>query len=229
VWLRQVTVAADTPSARDDIGALRREHELLTRLSGRHPGLPWSLELLDDDGLSTLVLAWPVTGNRRDPCGTLADFAPRPGEQVDPWQAATVCRGLAGIGSALSLLHERQHTHRRLSPAGICWLDDWTFALRDLGDAGRAARPGEAPAEYRAPEQQYRRHAEVGPWTDVFQLAAIAYHLVTGHPPNADSPLPVRVFAPKLATRTAEALDAALIPDPTRRPGLDRLVEALSD
>jgi hypothetical protein len=229
VWLRQVTVDVESPAAREEIIALRREHELLEQLNGRHRGLPRPIELVQGDGVSTLIMDWPVTGNRRDPCGTLAEFTPRPGEQVDSWQAATVCRGLAGIGSALSVLHAAQYAHRRLTPGGICWLDDWTFALRDLGDATRPARPGAGSVGCRAPEQGLRRHAQVGPWTDVFLLAAIAYHLVTGYQPIAEPPLPVRVLAPKLAAGTAEAIDAALSDDPARRPGMDRLVEALSD
>jgi serine/threonine protein kinase len=229
VWLRQVTVDVESPAAREEIIALRREHELLEQLNGRHRGLPRPIELVQGDGVSTLIMDWPVTGNRRDPCGTLTEFAPRPGEQVDSWQAATVCRGLAGIGSALSVLHAAQYAHRRLTPGGICWLDDWTFALRDLGDATRPARPGAGSVGYRAPEQGFRRHAQVGPWTDVFLLAAIAYHLVTGYQPIAEPPLPVRVLVPKLAAGMAEAIDAALSDDPARRPGMDRLVEALSD
>ena len=63
--------------------------------------------------------------------------------------------------------------------------------LRDLGLAARDHEPGEGPAAYQAPEQRRGGNGRSGSHTDIYQLAAIAYHLVAGHPPlcvaNIDS------------------------------------------
>lgn len=227
VWLRQVALRHDTPAAKDEIVALRQERSLLLKLGRRDRGLPDLVELAEDNRVLTLVTAWPVDGGRGDPSGTLADFLPRPGEAVDSWHALAQLRGLGGLARTLSLLHATRHIHRRLTPTGVLQLDDRTLALRDLGDGGRGERPGEVPPDYRAPEQELRSRGRTGPWTDVFRLAAIAYHMVTGHPPVAGTPLPVHVLAPKAPARAAAAIDAALVPDVARRPGMDELATAL--
>jgi hypothetical protein len=104
------------------------------------------------------------------------------------------------------------------------------IASRDhlwLRDAGLAATPpaaGEGPAAYRAPEQD-RAHA--GPATDVHQLAAIVYHLVTGEAPGVD-PLPVARLRPEWAAALDEPLMAALHPVPGQRPDLRDLTHVLS-
>lgn len=225
VWLRQVVLAADTPSARKELRAPRLEYELLSELAGRSPGLPRPLELVEEERRATVIIGWPVTGARRDPCDPLTDFLPLPGDPFDSWRAATACQGLACVARALSALHATGHTHRRLSPAALIRHDDRTYLLRDLGDAGRPSRPGEGPPDYLAPEQQRRHRGPIGAWTDVFQLAAIAYHLVTGYPPEPGSPLPVRGLPPL----QADAIDTALLPDPDRRPDMDRFADTLAD
>ncbi|WP_170220929.1 SEFIR domain-containing protein [Amycolatopsis cihanbeyliensis] len=227
VWLRQVALRHDTSAAKDEIAALGHERDLLVRLRGKDRGLPSLVQLAEDGHVTTLVTAWPVSGDPGDPCGTLADFVPRPGEMVDSWHALGQLRALGGLARSLSVLHATRHTHRRLTPAGVLRLDDRTFVLRDLGDAGRGERPGEVPPDYRASEQERRHGGRAGPWTDVFRLAAIAYHLVTSHPPDPGTPLPIHALAPRVPARAATAIDAALACDAARRPGMDELETAL--
>jgi hypothetical protein len=54
----------------------------------------------------------------------------------------------------------------------------------------------------------------------VFQLAALAYHLLTGQLPSAVNPLPLRHYRPDLPESIGRAVDAALSPDPSARPGM---------
>jgi hypothetical protein len=223
VWLRRVVLRHDTPAARAEIAALEREHDLLARLRDR--GLPGRSRLVADDRVATLVTPWPSAGG--EPCGTLAEFVPRPGEAVDPWHAVVLLRGLGGLGRPLSALHAAGVVHGALTPAGVYRLDERVFAVRDLGDAARDVRAGAGPVDYRAPEQERRGRGGVGPWTDVFRLAALACHLTTGHLPAPGTPLPVHAFAPWAPPRAAAAVDAALAPDAARRPGMAELAAAL--
>jgi hypothetical protein len=87
-----------------------------------------------------------------------------------------------------------------------------------------APGPGGGPAAYRAPEQE---SARAGPATDVHQLAAIVYHLVTGEAPGPD-PLPVVRLRPEWAIALDRPLLAALRSEPRQRPELRDLTHALS-
>jgi hypothetical protein len=225
VWLRQVDVRRDTPAAEAASAALTRERALLDALRGKDSGFPVVRELVRDNGVVTLVTDWPGP----NASGTLADFVPQRGEVIDAWRARRTLSGLAGLGRTLTLLHARRATHRLLTPEGLIRFDDGKVVLRDLGLAGTDFRPGEGAPPYQAPEQRVRSSGQAGPWTDVRQLAAVAYHVVTGFPPDPAVPLPVRHFATALPERAADAIDAALATDPARRPAMRVLAGALGD
>jgi hypothetical protein len=227
VWLRQVELRRETPAARAASDALTREHDLLHELRGTDRGFPAVRELVRESGVVTLVTGWPASSSPGGPCGTLAGFVPHRGEVSDPWRTRRALAGLAGLSRTLTFLHARRATHRALTPAGLLRFDDGRVVLRDLGLAGTGFRPGEAPSPYQAAEQRVRSSGPVGPWTDVYQLAALAYHLVTGFPPDPAFPVPVRRFATGLPERAADAVDAALAVDPARRPTLRALAGAL--
>lgn len=223
VWLRQVDVRRDTPAAHAASAALTRERDLLDALRGKDSGFPAVRELVRENGLVTLVTAWPGSA------GTLAEFVPLRGEVIDAWRTRRTLSGLAGLGRTLDVLHGRRATHRLLTPAGLIRFDDGKVVLRDLGLAGTDFRPGEGATLYQAPEQRVRGNGRAGPWTDVRQLAAVAYHVVTGFPPDPAVPVPVRQFATALPERAAGAIDAALAVDPARRPAIRVLAAALGD
>ncbi|MGV9362081.1 SEFIR domain-containing protein [Amycolatopsis sp. NPDC003731] len=220
VWLRQVDVRRETPAALAASAALTRERDLLTALRGN--GFPAVRELVRENGVVTLVTAWPGSKS-----ATLADFVPQPAEVIDAWRSRRTLSGLAGLGRTLTLLHARGATHRLLTPAGLVRFDDGRVVLRDLGLAGTDFRPGEGTPPYQAPEQRVRSAGRVGPWTDVRQLAAVAYHVVTGFAPDPAVPVPVRQFATALPERAAVAIDAALATDPASRPAMRFLAAAL--
>lgn len=227
VWLKQAELRTETPAAKAVSEALLDEHRLLGELRGGDPGFPAARELVREPGVVTAVSGWPAAGPAGGPCGTLAEFVPHRGEPIDPWRTHRTLAGLAGLCRTLALLHARGVTHRSLTPAGLIRFDDGKVVLRDLGLATTPYRPGEAAAPYQAAEQRVRSSAPAGPWTDVYRLAAVAYHLVTGFPPDPAIPVPVRGFAAGLPERTAEAIDAALAADPARRPGLRAFAGAL--
>ncbi|SDY45047.1 SEFIR domain-containing protein [Amycolatopsis xylanica] len=220
VWLRQLEIKHESPAATEAFEALKREHKQLVAFDGRRKGLPRALGHVPDGHVTTLITAWP------GPAGaTLAADVPRPGEAADPMWACRLLWGLSDLCGAVAELHHRGVAHRALGPSAIVRRDDGGLALRDLGLAAWPQRPGEGPDLCRAPEQGRRHNAATGPWTDVYRLAALVYHLVTGYPP--DPPLPMRTQAPWLAERVAAIVHAALDPAPAARPGLSDLAAAL--
>ena len=227
-WLRQAHVALTrsqpsqgqpSPAARAALAALSGERDLLARL-GPVRGLPRVTQLVADGRAATLVLGWPATRSGA-PCDTLSTRLD--GGPMDSWRMSRLFAGLAGLGRTLAALHDGGFAHRLLTPSGIIVLDDGRFVLRDAGLAACGPEPGEGPADYQAPEQRAGGRGRPGPATDCYQLAAVAYHLVAGHPPHPRVPLPLLAQAPGVPDRVSAALGAALTSDPAQRPGLPAL------
>jgi serine/threonine protein kinase len=216
VWLRQVEANRDSPVARTALQALAREKELLRRL-GSVRGLPRVHKFVRESRSATLVTGWP-TSRSGAPCDTLADLLGRDGIPLDAWRVFRLCTGLAELSITLAKLHDKNVAHRYLTPAGIIMLGDGRLVLRDLGLATQHPEPGEGPADYQAPEQRRRSYRRPGPRADVYQLAAVAYHLLVGRPPDAGLPLPVRAQVPHVPERISSAVDAALAQAPNGRP-----------
>ncbi|WP_307831979.1 SEFIR domain-containing protein [Prauserella cavernicola] len=229
VWLRQLELRHPTPAAHAALAGLEREYELVRSIATGARSLPTPGELVRDGAVTTLATRWPASRNWGGPADTLSAFVPEEGAAVDPWRAHQTLRGLAGLCQALHLLHRAGATHRNLTPSGLVRLDDGSLVLTDLGLAASAPEPGEGPEEYRAPEQSRRRSGRVGPWTDVYQVGVISYHLVSGQLPYPAAPVPVHALAPGIGAAPAAAIDAALLPDPARRPGMSELASVLRD
>lgn len=226
VWLRQVERKADARDASEAFAALGRESELLDKIRTEHATMPRPAALVDEGRTRTLVLEWPSRNVPPKDFETLADYVPHPGE-LDSTVVRRGLEALAGLCPLLEALHQQQCTHRELAPHTIVRIDEDRLALRDLGAAGRPARPGGDKSGYRAPEQTLRARAEIGPWTDVFRLAAVAHHLISGRLPDEATALPVRAVCPVVPDRAAAAIDAALHPDPARRPAIHELAAEL--
>jgi predicted Ser/Thr protein kinase len=99
---------------------------------------------------------------------------------------------VAELASTLSRLHQRGVLHRDLKPANVL-IDDagrprlLDFGLASLAQHGAAINcPGPeisgTPA-YMAPEQAHGEANRIGPRTDIFNLGALFYELLTGRPP----------------------------------------------
>lgn len=234
VWIRQAQAGADTDFGRDAVAALARERDLLGELQRRAGGLPAPVQFVRQESSATLVVTWPLARSTGLPCPTLAAVGGRAGTTLpalsaDPWRLHRLLTGLGGLCRTLSLLHASGRAHRCLTPSGIVELDDGRLMLRDLGLSARRPWPGEGPPLYQAPEQGRRGsgRARPGPWTDVFQLAALTHHLVVGRPAAPGNPLPLRASGAGVPEELDDVLRAALAPDPADRPDLRVLRTAL--
>jgi hypothetical protein len=214
---------------------LTRERDLLARVlaasgangaRGRQDGrlaadLPAIAHYDAAAGVVTLALSWPAEKDGL-PCETLPVRFP-PGS-LD-WQVPLVLAGLRGIVISLQRLHRLGASHRNLTPESIIVAGSGQFALRDLGLAAVSFRPGEGPASYQAPEQAFgTRMPPPGPATDVYQLGAIAYQLITGRVPGRGAP-PAR--HPRVPDSVTDVISAALATRPADRPSPHDLRTAL--
>lgn len=224
LWLRQIEARPNMAPANADVAALAVERDLLTGLRSTG-GFPRLVQYVHNEHVATLVTGWPAAKAGGLPCETL-DVLSSPGSPLDEWRTAKLLKGFAGLCQTLAVLHKRGRSHRHLTPSGLIRLDNDTVQLRDLGLAGWPHRPGEGASTYAAPEQRRRTLAQPGPQTDVFQLAALTYHVFTGQLPDPVRPLPLRHYRADLDGQLGQAIDAALNADPSARPGLSVLGSA---
>ena len=170
-------------------------------------------------------------------------------------EGAVSDRDVARIGSALCEALEHAHArgviHRDVKPANVMVLAEpaagagfaklTDFGIARLGSGETLTGTGDVlgTLAYMAPEQAEGRR--VTPACDVYSLALTLYEAWTGvNPVRADSPaatarrlgrpLPaLRSRRPDLPPALAEAVDAALDPEPEYRPSPAELREVLLD
>ena len=190
---------------------LAREAGLLTAV--RHPHvLPLRRISTDPPALVTDLAAG----------GSLAEQVGARGS-LEPGEVVTV---LAPLADALAALHAQGVVHGDVTAANVLFVDRGRPVLADLGVAGLAgdglawATPG-----YAAPE--VLAGTPPGPAGDVHGLGAAAWLALTGSvPPVHDDRLPLRLLAPECPAGLADAVTAALDPDPARRPTPGELAAA---
>lgn len=252
--------------ARDSLGraalVVRKEAVSLGRLNERVPPTPFVVRLIDtgtayvsdgpQGGAPTLELPWlaveHVYGGVEGT--TLA-------ERVVTSVRTTGCafdadRAASAVGCltrGLSAIHGSNVVHRDIKPQNVLCCGFGEDEIVKIADFG-VARPAGMLATfggimvgtpgYAAPEQLAQEEARVGPWTDVFALAGVVYHLLTGedyfaadtpaaailaiHRPERRRLLGARALSPDLRARPTAcaqidaALASATAPNPDHRP-----------
>jgi hypothetical protein len=208
VRLRQIEIVRPVAAAEHQHAGLQAQARLLTRLNGR-PGLPHVLGTVAGKDRVTIVTAHPGGASWAEVFG--------PGRvPADRLTAARILSAAASVCAPLRALHKCGTSHRALYPGAI-FIEGDRCSLRDAGLAEIPPATDEGEATYRAPEQ-FRAPYAAGAWTDVYQLAAIAYHTLTGHPPSPAASPPVRAALPGFPEHADQVLLAALDADPARRP-----------
>ena len=202
----------------NDLVRLMREHELLSRLNGRHIVRVFERGFAED--FAYIAMEYCAHG---DLWGWLERRSVAP-EQV--------MRILRQIGLGLSVAHSRHVIHRDLKPANVLLRDPKTVALADFGAAcdlglskmaiGQSKVIG-TPA-YTSPE--VIRCEEVDCRTDLYSAGILLYQMVTGVLPYR-APSLAKIFKahmqapiPKLNGQPAvlqPVLDGLLAKDPNDR------------
>lgn len=94
------------------------------------------------------------------------------------------------IIDSLAHVHAHNLLHRDISPDNIVVMKNGTTRLLDFGAARLAVDTEKSKSIILkhgfAPEEQYRKHGNQGPWSDEYALAATMYLIITGvMPPDA--------------------------------------------
>jgi hypothetical protein len=182
VWLKQVRVLRANTTSNLQRVALEKEYRLLTKLE-QEQNFPHVFEPQSDRASYTLIHSLPQRSETlRDVFGPSSRNEPL----TDPILVRTLLRSMSSLCNMLAVLHRERCFHRMLTPEGILIVGS-SARLRDMGLATFPRLPGEGPPLYQAPEQerlQMGKQTLPGAPTDIYQLAAILYHILTGQAPS---------------------------------------------
>ena len=189
----------------DGLNRFRRESNLLASLQG----IPCVVKVLDffgENETAYLVMEF-VHGVPVDQWVREAKIRPR-----------DLIAKLRPVLDALVRTHSQGVIHRDITPDNLLVTEDGSFRLIDFGSAVEVERSSGTIVLTRkyAPVEQYgREYGALGPWTDVYGLAAVIYELVSGQEPM-ESPLRAHHDGMKPLTRMKTGLkrgEAAAVTD----------------
>lgn len=177
------TVVASTSTVQPDfdygLRTFLNEGRTLARFSD-HPCIVSVFNLFEENRTAYVVMGY-LEGE------TLAQTLARVGGRV-PFQ--TACDIGMRVLDGLREVHAQGMLHRDISPDNIYLTRQGPVKILDFGAARQAV--GERSQslsvvlrEGYAPEEQYRRSGNQGPWTDVYATAATLYRSITGITPPA--------------------------------------------
>ena len=211
-------------AARDVTHSRRFLLELRSYVALEHPAIPRLYELTYQGDCPYLVTEIIP--------GKTLDDALNEGDQHDP---LGVIELLEPIASALDYAHARATIHRDVKPANILLAEDGRTMLTGFGlgtIASFSNGPGAAgpmAPDYVAPERLVGR--EVDSRADIYSLAAVIFHAVTGQRPFTSrswiETLSRRLYEPPpsssdivadLPEEFSQKLQQAMDRDPARRP-----------
>jgi serine/threonine protein kinase len=149
----------------------------------------------------------------------------------DPARAAHTIDCLA---DGLTAIHEVGVVHRDLTPGNILCCGFGSGEVMKIADFG-IARPSGIQATfggvllgtpgYAAPEQSFSTEGEVGPWTDVFSFACLAYFAIAGEQYFDTSNFAQALMMVRSEKRKSLAEATALSPELRDNPAACRVID----
>ncbi|GAC1440712.1 MAG: hypothetical protein NVSMB55_06360 [Mycobacteriales bacterium] len=224
VWrARELATGADVALTRlapgaepGAVDALRREASVLRTLA-----TPYLVRLraVVDAGADTVVVHDYAAG------GSLAGLLARRGS-LQPGEVVTIAGPLA---QSLAVVHAVGLVHAAVRPSNVLFTADGMPLLADLGLARLAGHGGLASgraADYVDPAVLAGAVPDAA--SDVWALAAVCHHLLSGSAPSVGDPLDGPLVPAASAPRPlAAAIEAALQADPALRPDAAAFAAAL--
>lgn len=154
-------------------------HEEAQTLAGlHHARIVPVYDIFRSAGSLFYVMPWLEGGSLRDKIAAQESISE---EQASRW--------LLELLPALEYLHNKQIIHRDIKPGNIMFDAEGKPVLVDFGSAlNRATKvdtttQGEFSPVYASPEQVSGK-GKIGPWTDLYSLAATWYELLSGTQPE---------------------------------------------
>lgn len=221
VWLRQIVARPNMASAVAELVVLAAEWELLDGLRSVR-GFPRLAQYVSSEHLATLVTGWPASRSTHLPCETLGLIAP-PGPPLDEWRTSKLCKGLAGCPEHWPCCTTAGVRIATSHPPGSSdsTMTRWCCAI--------SGSPHAAMNRARVLPTTRRPNNVGGPSPDrdrrptCFSSPHWPITCSPGQLPSAVNPLPLRHYRPDLPESIGRAVDAALSPDPSARPGMSVL------
>jgi serine/threonine protein kinase len=198
----------------------RAEAHIMSKF--QHPVFRSALRLVEDNGTAYIVMPYYSGRTLREMVFT--------GYRTRTWE--DLFSILLPILSGLSQIHREHICHMNVSPDNILIQNNSAPVLLDFGDVQRfgenrkedfsidTSTPGFAAKE------QYDK-TEIGPWTDVYGISAVAYYTITGIVPTisisrivSDTLAPLTGFStPDLPVDVLNVIDVGLAVHPQNRIG----------
>jgi hypothetical protein len=189
VWLKQVHIFHVTPEGDNQRKILKREHRLAHDLY-QYRGFP--LLFLQEGCNSESSLPDTTIAYDAWTGPTLEEVFHHPDRLPDRAMIAELLQNIISLCQILQKLHQKKNSHRGLRPDNIVLLDGERHraVLQDIGLAARMVQAGNEQAHIQAPEQRQNALALdiPGPRTDIYQLGAIIYLLITNQPLSSNKP-----------------------------------------
>jgi serine/threonine-protein kinase len=186
-----------------------------------NPQIAQVFDVIDEEG-GAFVVAEYVAGATLESCLSKQRFSTERAHCL-----------LRRIADALDYAHKQGVIHGDLKPSNVFVLPDERvkvadFAISPRARAARRSFPPEWGHFYLSPEHLLAPET-IGPWSDQYSLAAIAYHLYTGQPPFSaaagdldsairfDDVVAPSTIRPGLSQNTDRVLLKALSREPEQR------------
>ncbi|MGA8259905.1 MAG: serine/threonine-protein kinase [Arenicellales bacterium] len=160
-----------------DWGLSRFRQEAQTLVTFRHPNIVAVLHYFEANNTAYLVMEY----EGGDDLGTLL-------KRAGPLSETELRRIVVPLLDGLARVHAAGFLHRDIKPENIYVRDDGTPVLLDFGAARQAMGARSHPMTNivsmgYAPFEQYVSDSKQGPWSDIYALGAVLYHVVTGRRP----------------------------------------------
>ena len=160
------------------VNSLLAEANMMKKLD--HPSLPRIVDIIDN-GVTIYVVMDYIEGESLDKI--LNEYGAQPEEMVVNW-AKQLC-------DALSYLHSQKPPiiYRDMKPANVMLKPEGNIKIIDFGIAREYKEQNLADTTVLgtkgyAPPEQYQQSYKIGPWMDVYAMAATFYRCVTGKVPQ---------------------------------------------
>jgi serine/threonine protein kinase len=171
----------------------RFEDEAATLAKTTCVGVPQIFAFFSEGGFNYIVMQYiegrdlEASLTHKDRSGKWVQGQPYPIEQVRQW-GIQICRMLEYLASQNIVHRDIKPANLIVDNAGLVWLVDFGTAkaqgaIQSGGQVGLQKSSVYGTEGY-APPEQYTDSTQIGPWSDVYALAATLYHLLTDDDPG---------------------------------------------